>query len=88
MGTSQGEMLVQKFWYADETQTHGSRCPLAVLTLERNGPSGTYSQLCTSRALQSLSSTAPKMRSRAAAGERRVPSGVAGPPMTKPSSSS
>mmetsp|Transcript_16519 Transcript_16519/g.56181 ORF Transcript_16519/g.56181 Transcript_16519/m.56181 type:complete len:234 (-) Transcript_16519:553-1254(-) len=42
MGTTQGLMVVRKFF-------------------DPKGPSGTYSQRCTSRALQSFSSTMPKM---------------------------
>ena len=48
--------------------------------LPRNGPSGTYSQRWMSRALQSLTSTKPKMCSRASRRRRsRVPSALPGP---------
>jgi len=53
----------------------------------RNGPSGWYSQRWMARALQSLTSTKPKMWSAASAAAIGVPS--AGPgPLMKPSSSS
>ena len=55
--------------------------------LPRNGPSGSYSQRWMSRALQSLTSTKPKMRSRASAIGTAVPSGLPGP-VKNPSSSS
>ena len=55
--------------------------------LPRNGPSGTYSKRWMSRALQSLTSTNPKMCSRAALVSIEVPSTLP-VPVTKPSSSS
>ena len=56
--------------------------------LPRNGPSGTYSQAWMSRALQSLSSTTPKMWSlRVADRDTDVPSWL-GWPTTKPTSHS
>ena len=55
--------------------------------LARNGPSGRYSQAWMSRALQSLTSTTPKMWSSAASTATGSP-GALGTPTTKPSSSS
>ena len=55
--------------------------------LPLSGPSGTYSKACTSRALQSLSRTKPKMRAAASSIAIGSPGRVEGP-QTKPSSHS